>query len=97
MDLTSLGETVSINGLIRKKLVGEETANLLIHGDNLSVLKKLKDRYTEQIKCIYIDPPYNTCNEFEHFQDTLSHEEWLDTLKPRLLLLWEFLKEDGTI
>lgn len=97
MNLTDLGESQSIKGLIHKKIVGQATENMLIHGDNLSVLEKIKDRYVGKIKCIYIDPPYNTCNEFEHFEDDLSHEEWINTLKPRLLLLWEFLKEDGTI
>lgn len=97
MNLASLGEAVSIKGLVQEKLIGEDTGNLLIHGDNLSVLKKLEDIYAEQIKCIYVDPPYNTCNEFKHFQDTMSHEEWINTLKPRLMLLWKFLKDDGTI
>ena len=97
MNYTGLGETESIRGLVLKKVVGENTGNMLIHGDNLSVLKKLRNKFTEKIKCIYIDPPYNTCNEFEHFEDTLSHEEWIDTLRPRLALLWDFLRDDGTI
>ena len=97
MNLANLKDKESVSGLIQKRQVGEVTGNMLIHGDNLSVLTKLKHRYTEKIKCIYIDPPYNTCNEFEHFNDTMSHTEWINTLKPRLELLWDFLREDGTI
>lgn len=50
-----------------------DTENMLIHGDNLLALKALEKEYTGQIKCIYIDPPYNTGSAFEHYDDNLEH------------------------
>lgn len=50
-----------------------DTENMLIHGDNLLALKALKQEYTGKIKCIYIDPPYNTGNAFEHYDDSIEH------------------------
>lgn len=97
MDLSNGLVNEQINGLIKKGIYGNFDRNLLIRGENMSVLKKLKVSYRDCVKCIYIDPPYNTCNEFEHFEDSLSHEEWLDMMKPRLEILWEFLSMDGTI
>lgn len=77
--------------------VGNYSGNLLIHGENLQVLSKLKKYYFSKIKCIYIDPPYNTCNNFEHFDDTMPHDVWLEMMKERLKVLWDFLSDDGTI
>lgn len=54
-----------------------DTENMLIHGDNLLALKALEQDYSGKIKCIYIDPPYNTGNAFEHYDDGLEHSEWL--------------------
>lgn len=71
--------------------------NMLIHGDNLLTLKALEQEYTQQVKCIYIDPPYNTGNAFEHYQDNLEHSIWLGLMRERLLLLRNLLSEDGTI
>ncbi|WP_246787162.1 site-specific DNA-methyltransferase [Bartonella taylorii] len=51
--------------------------NKLIFGDNLLALKALEQEYTGKIKCIYIDPPYNTGNAFEHYEDGLEHSIWL--------------------
>ena len=50
-----------------------ETENMLIHGDNLLALKALESKYAGQVKCIYIDPPYNTGSAFEHYDDNLEH------------------------
>ncbi|MCM1232798.1 MAG: site-specific DNA-methyltransferase [Ruminococcus flavefaciens] len=83
--------------LEEKELIGNFNDNLLIHGENLQVLKKIYGTYKKSIKCIYIDPPYNTCNEFEYFEDSLSHDDWLAMMKPRLELLWKFLCDEGTI
>lgn len=71
--------------------------NLLIHGDNLLALKALEQDFTGKIKCIYIDPPYNTGSAFEHYDDNLEHSTWLSLMKPRLELLQKLLSEDGSI
>ncbi len=75
----------------------ENTENMLIHGDNLLALKALEQEYTGKIKCIYIDPPYNTGSAFEHYDDNLEHSTWLSLMKPRLDLLRNLLSEDGSI
>ncbi len=71
--------------------------NLLIQGDNLEGLKSLLPYYAGRVKCIYIDPPYNTKSAFEHYDDNLEHTQWLAMIYPRLELLREFLSEDGSI
>jgi len=71
--------------------------NLLIHGDNLEALKALLPFYRGQVKCIFIDPPYNTQSAFEHYDDNLEHSQWLSMMLPRLQLLRELLREDGSI
>lgn len=73
------------------------TENMLIHGDNLLALKALENKYTGMIKCIYIDPPYNTGAAFEHYDDNLEHSIWLGIMKKRLEILRNLLAEDGTI
>jgi adenine-specific DNA-methyltransferase len=72
-------------------------ANLLIQGDNLEALKALLPFYAGQVKCIFIDPPYNTGSAFEHYDDNLEHSTWLSLMYPRLELLRELLSEDGSI
>ena len=64
-----------------------ETGNMLIQGDNLDALKALLPFYAGQVKCIYIDPPYNTKSAFEHYDDNLEHTQWLSMMWPRLELL----------
>lgn len=71
--------------------------NMLIQGDNLEALKALLPYYSGQVKCIFIDPPYNTKSAFEHYDDNLEHSEWLSMMYPRLELLRELLSEDGSI
>jgi len=71
--------------------------NLLIQGDNLEALKALIPFYAGQVKCIYIDPPYNTRSAFSHYDDNLEHSIWLSMMYPRLELLRELLAEDGSI
>jgi adenine-specific DNA-methyltransferase len=71
--------------------------NLLIQGDNLEALKALLPLYRGQVKCIFIDPPYNTGKAFEHYDDNLEHATWLSLIFPRLSLLRELLREDGFI
>jgi len=82
----------------KSKSYGElDTENMLIHGDNLLALKALENDYYGTIKCIYIDPPYNTGAAFEFYDDNLEHSIWLSILKDRLALLRNLLSEDGTI
>src|SRR5437870_7112606 len=71
--------------------------NRLIHGDNLLALKALEQEFTGKIKCIYIDPPYNTGAAFTHFDDGLEHSIWLSLIRARLEILWRLLAEDGTL
>src|SRR5690242_5964602 len=71
--------------------------NMLIHGDNLLALKALEQNFTNKVKCIFIDPPYNTGNAFEHYDDNVQHSQWLNLIKPRLEILKTLLKEDGSI
>ncbi|MCW2312755.1 site-specific DNA-methyltransferase [Rhodoferax antarcticus] len=73
------------------------TDNLLIQGDNLEALKGLLPFYRGQVKCIFIDPPYNTQSAFEHYDDNLEHAQWLSMMLPRLQLLRELLRDDGSI
>ena len=86
-------ETVSHHGSGDEK----STDNLLIHGDNLEALKALMPFYRGRIKCIFIDPPYNTQSAFEHYDDKLEHSQWLSMMLPRLELLRDLLSEDGSI
>ena len=71
--------------------------NMLIHGDNLLALKALEQDYAGKVKCIYIDPPYNTGNAFEHYDDGVEHSLWLNLIKPRLDILRNLLSKDGSI
>lgn len=74
-----------------------DTPNMLVQGDNLEALKALLPYYAGRVKCIYIDPPYNTRSAFEHYDDNLEHSIWLAMMYPRLELLQELLSEDGSI
>ncbi|WPC09092.1 site-specific DNA-methyltransferase [Globicatella sp. PHS-GS-PNBC-21-1553] len=70
------------------------TENMLIHGDNLLALKALESKYSGQVKCIYIDPPYNTGSAFEHYDDNLEHSTWLSLMKPRIEILRNLLDDE---
>ena len=95
-----------------------DDGNLIVQGDNLHALKALLPRYAGQVKCIYIDPPYNTGNEGWVYNDNVNspeirrwlgevvgkegetldrHDRWLCMMYPRLVLLKQFLREDGSI
>jgi adenine-specific DNA-methyltransferase len=74
-----------------------DTGNIIVQGDNLEALKALLPFYAGQVKCIYIDPPYNTGSAFEHYDDNMEHTLWLSMMYPRLKLLKQFLREDGSI
>jgi adenine-specific DNA-methyltransferase len=74
-----------------------DSGNLIVQGDNLEALKALLPFYAGQVKCIYIDPPYNTGSAFEQYDDNMEHTLWLSMMYPRLELLKQFLHKDGSI
>ncbi|MFI3323068.1 MAG: site-specific DNA-methyltransferase [Rikenellaceae bacterium] len=76
---------------------GVDADGMLIHGDNLLALKALEQEYAGKVKCIYIDPPYNTGNAFEHYDDGLEHSIWLGLMRERLELLHKLLAKDGVM
>ncbi len=71
--------------------------NILIHGDNLLALKALEQEFTGRVKCIFIDPPYNTGSAFEHYDDGVEHSLWLSLMRDRLEILRRLLTVDGSI
>ena len=71
--------------------------NMLIHGDNLLALRALEENFTGAVKCIYIDPPYNTGNAFEHYDDSIEHSLWLSLMQRRIQLLYNLLAKDGVL
>lgn len=85
------------NAALSNTAADPDTENMLIHGDNLLALKALESKYAGQVKCIYIDPPYNTGSAFEHYDDNLEHSQWLQLIRPRLEILWRLLSEEGSI
>ena len=79
-----------------------DNENMLIKGDNLLALKTLIKEFKnreekDKVKCIYIDPPFNTGNAFEHYDDNLERSQWLTMMRDRLVLLRKLLREDGAI
>lgn len=77
---------------------GDHFDNMLIHGDNLLALKALESdpNVRGKVKCIYIDPPYNTGSAFEHYDDGVEHSLWLSLMRERLQILWGLLADDGS-
>ena len=75
----------------------KDTENMLIHGDNLLALKALESKYAGQIKCIYIDPPYNTGNAFDKYDDGIEHSIWLNLMFNRVRILYSLLSPDGVL
>src|SRR3970040_224933 len=71
--------------------------NRLIFGDNLLALKALEQEFTGKIRCIYIDPPYNTGSAFEHYDDGIEHSLWLSLMHNRLDVLQKLLSSEGCI
>ena len=86
-------------GEYKSPLLGGDSGvgNMLIHGDNLLALKALEQDFAGTIKCASIDPPYNTGNAFEHYDDGLEHSIWLSLMKPRIEIIHRLLREDGTL
>ncbi|MFL2077194.1 site-specific DNA-methyltransferase [Marinilactibacillus psychrotolerans] len=85
--------------LYKKYSYGEDSSNnnLLIKGDNVVSLYALQKSHHSSVKCIYIDPPFNTGKIFDHYADALSRDHWLSMMKTRLQLMYELLTEDGAI
>lgn len=75
----------------------QNTGNILIQGDNLLALKALEQDFSGKVKCIFIDPPYNTGSAFEHYDDGIEHSLWLSLIRDRLEILRKLLSEDGSI
>lgn len=104
LELTWIGKDREINleprilvEVPEKNYGDKNTENMLIHGDNLLALKALEQDYSGKIKCIYIDPPYNTGSAFEHYDDNVEHSTWLSLMKQRLYCLRNLLRDDGSI
>lgn len=85
------------NEALSNLTIDKESQNMLIHGDNLLALKSLEAKFSGKIKCIYIDPPYNTGSAFEHYDDNLEHSIWLHLMAERLKILRKLLSNDGSI
>ncbi len=75
----------------------DKNTNYLIKGNNLIALHSLKKKFARQVKCIYIDPPYNTGNDSFNYNDNFNHSSWLVFMKNRLEVAREFLSDDGVI
>jgi adenine-specific DNA-methyltransferase len=71
--------------------------NRLIFGDNLLALKALEAEFAGQVKCVFIDPPYNTGSAFAHYDDALEHSIWLSMMRDRLEIIHRLLAEDGSL
>ncbi|BBU47514.1 DNA methyltransferase [Mycoplasmopsis felis] len=82
---------------IQENILFNENDNLIIKGNNLIVLSSLLKRYEGKVKCIYIDPPYNTGNDSFNYNDSFNHSTWLVFMKNRLELAKRLLSEDGSI
>lgn len=72
------------------------TGNMLIQGDNLSVLNELAPRFREQVRCVYLDPPYNNGESYLHYFDSMGHDEWLNAVTCRLRSVHPLLTEHGS-
>ena len=76
---------------------GDLFDNRLIQGDNLLALKALEGEFSGQVKCVFIDPPYNTGSAFDHYDDGLEHSLWLGMMRDRLVLIRRLLRPDGSL
>ncbi len=83
------------NAALSNTAADPDTENMIIHGDNLLALKALETRFAGQVKCIYIDPPYNTGAAFDYYDDNLEHSTWLNLMYSRLVILRNLLADDG--
>jgi adenine-specific DNA-methyltransferase len=94
----NLGEPPSAHLVEEPDLAhGVSGDNRIIHGDNLAALSALVEELVGQIKCVYIDPPYNTGSVFGHYSDDDNLSEWLSMIHPRLVLLRRLLSDEGVL
>ncbi len=77
--------------------IGDIFDNMLIQGDNLLALKALEAEYAGQVKCVFIDPPYNTGSAFTHYDDGVEHSLWLSLMRDRLEIIRRLLSDDGSL
>lgn len=82
---------------VEENIEFNEDDNLIIKGNNLIALSSILERYEGKVKCIYIDPPYNTGNDSFNYNDRFNHSTWLTFMKNRLEVARKFLKDDGVI
>lgn len=75
----------------------DEFENLLVQGDNLLALEALRSRFSERVQCIYADPPFNTGQAFEQYDDGIEHSLWLSLLRDRIVLFHSLLRNDGLL
>lgn len=85
------------NAALSNTAADPDTGNMLIHGDNLLALKALENKYAGQVKCIFIDPPYNIDAMNEHYDDLIEHSLWLNRMRPRIEILKNLLCDKGSI
>lgn len=105
IEIDEPGTIPGTNKIFELQTLAEDDAsveNWLIKGDNLLALNSLKKHFetkpdNEKVKCIYIDPPYNTGAAFDNYDDSLAHSEWLTLMRDRLTILRDLLQESGTI
>ena len=86
-----------IQGLVRVSGHGNGYDNMIIKGDNCAVCDCLMNEFAGKVKCIYIDPPYNNGEEYAHYSDVFSHEQWLDNMRAIISRLFRLLSEDGSL
>lgn len=94
--LTNKNQVNQVNQ-VNQENQGSDNCNMLIHGDNLLALKALEQQFTGKIKCVCVDPPYNTGSAFEHYDDGIEHSLWLELMSARLKILHKLMSNDGTI
>src|SRR6202166_508730 len=104
LELTWIGKDEELNLEPRtfiedpSKSYGDKSSeNMLIHGHNVLALRALEQDFAGRIKCIYIDPPYNTGSAFEHYDDGIEHSLWLSLIRERLEVLKRLLADDGSL
>lgn len=74
-----------------------KTENMIIQGDNLLILQLLRQKYEGTVKCVYIDPPYNNKESYNHYKDDIGHEAWIEAISARLTSIAPLLREDGSV
>ena len=87
----------TVPGLVRTGGIGSDADNLIVRGDNCAVCDCLMQQFASSVKCIYIDPPYNTGEEYTHYSDACGHEQWLEKMRQIISRLYRLLSDDGSL